>query len=107
MVKYQKDLVAAKVKKYFPTEDQDKILSDLSAFSADGSRVELAILKLSEGDLGKLYFYIEESNKNWRNVIALAEYPEEMANDTWKIDGAELFEIRRRDRQQYIDWLYS
>jgi hypothetical protein len=44
----------------------------------ESSRVHLAILKLSEGDPEKLLDYIEAARIDYRDVLAWAEYPEQL-----------------------------
>jgi len=67
MVEHNKDLVLAKIKQYFPHEIQGKILSSLSLSGED--RIQLAVLKLSEGDLEKLHIYLEAAIGDWRDVL--------------------------------------
>jgi len=50
---------------------------------------------------------LEVAKADWRDVLAWAEYPEEMKNDTWKMDAEEVKKIRERDRRQYLNWLNS
>lgn len=70
------------------------------------ARVQIAILKLSGGDLENLRAYVEIAISDYRDVLAYAEYPEEMSKNTWKMsDKEEVNRIQERDRQQYIDWL--
>jgi hypothetical protein len=72
--------------------------------SPEAERVALAILKLGEGDLGKLTEAIACARKDPRDVMAWAEYPEEIRLPP---DGgaAELDAARARDRAQYLRWL--
>ena len=108
MAEYNKDLIIKKIKQCFPNEDARQILSVLNNSSEKGEdRVLLAVLKLSEGNLEKLHFYLEAAKSDWRDVLAWAEYPEEMANDTWKMNAEKATKIRERDRKQYLDWLNS
>lgn len=69
-------------------------------------RVQIAILKLSGGDLENLRAYVEIAKSDYRDVLASAEFPEEMRKNAWKMSDKEVVKrIRERDRQQYIDWL--
>lgn len=113
MVEYSKDLVVAKVKRYFPNEDEEKIIGILNLYGKETSereweRVQIAILKLSDGNLEKLRKNVEIAKSDYRDVLAYAEYAEEMGKDTWRMsDKEEVRRIRERDRQQYLDWLHS
>jgi replication-associated recombination protein RarA len=104
MAEYTKDLILAKIKQTFPNEEPEKIFSILGR---NDERTQLAVLKLSEGDLEEMQRLLEVAKADWRDVLAWAEYPEEMKNDTWKMDAEEVKRIRERDRQQYLDWLNS
>ena len=111
MVDYNRDLVIAKARQCFPNEDQEKIIGILDLYGKEShvrelERVQIAILKLSGGDLESLRAYVEIAKRDFRDVLAYAEFPEEMSKDTWKMsDKEEVNRIRERDRQQYIDWL--
>jgi hypothetical protein len=111
MVDYNRDLVIAKAKQCFPNEDQEKIMGILDLYGKEPherelERAQIAILKFSGGDLESLRAHVETAKSDFRDVLAYAEYPEEMSKHTWKISDKEEVEmIRERDRQQYIDWL--
>jgi hypothetical protein len=111
MIDYNRDLVIAKARQCFPNEDPGKIMDILDLYgkefyARERERVQIAILKLSGGDLENLREYVEMAKSDFRDVLASAEYPEEMRRDTWKMsDKEEVKRIRERDRQQYIDWL--
>jgi hypothetical protein len=111
MVDYNRGLVIAKVRQCFPNEDQEKIMGILDLYGKEShvrelERVQIAILKLSGGDLENLREYVEVAKSDFRDVLASAEYPEEMSKNTWKMsDEEEVKRIQERDRQQYIDWL--
>ena len=111
MSSYPRDLVKAKAAKCFPSLDTDEVLSILDRYGTEvyereRERVHVAILKLSEGDRDKLLANLEIAKRDYRDILAYAEYPEEMTRDTWKMNNAdEVKQIRDRDRQQYEDWL--
>jgi hypothetical protein len=113
MVDYNRDLVIAKARQCFPDEDQGKVMDILDLYGKESherelERVQIAILKLSGGDLENLRANVETAKSDFRDVLAYAEFPEEMSKDTWKMsDKEEVKRIRERDRQQYIDWLHG
>ena len=74
------------------------------------SRVQLAVLKLSDGDIDKLADLVQIAKKDYRDVLAWAEYPEEMRTSPAEMKALppkEVRAIRRRDREQYLQWLYG
>ena len=74
---------------------------------AGRERVWLAIIKLAEGDLAALRKMTDAALTDFRDVLAWAEYPEQMREETWRMDESskEYREILERDRRQYEDWL--
>lgn len=70
-------------------------------------RVWLAILKLSGPDLGKLDHYTDVALTDFRDVLAWAEYPNQMSSKSWRMDQAssEYKAILKQDREQYEAWL--
>jgi hypothetical protein len=110
MIDYNRDLVIAKAKQCFPNEDQGKIMGILDLYHGpEKERVQISILKLSGGDLEDLRAEVESAKRDYRNVLAYAEFPEEMSewamSDKEEVNEEEEKRMRERDRQQYIDWL--
>jgi len=70
-------------------------------------RVQLAILKLSAGDSGKPRHNIDAAKVDYRDVLAWAEYPEQMQTCVSGFNSApEVIEgIMKRDKDQYQGWL--
>lgn len=91
------------IQREFPQMGSDEIESILSTYKSatdEGSnRVYAAILKLSNGDIELLKTYVQKANHDYRDIIALAEYPnysacafeddlpeekeEQLINDDW------------------------
>src|SRR5437867_11469176 len=111
MSEYNKDLVRAKVAQCFPGQEADEIIAILDLYGTEPyererERVQIAILKLSEGSVERLHANVEAAKRDYRDVLAYAEYPEEMSRATWRIsDQEEVRALRERDRRQYLDWL--
>ena len=68
----------ATLKQTFPHADQAELLRLLDTVpgesEASRSRVQLAVLTLSEGDAQKLRHYIDVAQIDWRDVLYWAEY---------------------------------
>lgn len=106
MVNYNKDLVTNKISQYFSKENQEKALAKLELYKGqEQERVQIAIIKLADGDLEKLISLVDVANGDFRDVLAWAEYPEQSKRYTWKMKDSEVKEIQYKDRQQYLDWL--
>ena len=108
-----RDLVTAKVRQTFPGKNPDDILAILDMYGEDPyetgrERVQLALLKLSDGNEDRLLDETQTAKIDFRDVIAPAEYP-----GFWKIGfvgAAELDakgrrKLKQRDLRQYLSWL--
>ena len=71
------------------------------------ARVQLAALKLANGDVARLGHYVEAAKCDWRDVLGAAEYPK-YTKKAFRIDAL-FFEERRSiidaDWQQYQEWI--
>lgn len=105
--------VLRKIKKMWPDADPQEILDLLNEYGTESyetgrARVQLGILKLSGGDRERLPDLVKMAKVDWRDILAYAEYPEEMRTSTTKrrdMPEEEARSIRERDRQQYEKWL--
>jgi hypothetical protein len=105
-------LVLQKAHRYFGSDKVEEVMAILdhytAATEAARARVQLGILKLSEGDVEKLTYWANLALSDYRDILAFAESPQEMATDPGEVgrmDGMAVRTLRERDRQQYIDWL--
>jgi hypothetical protein len=83
----------------------------MESYEREQDRVRLAILKLSGGDLAESLRMVSAAKRDYRDVLMWAEYPEE-GRALWAVrpnltqaEEERLEELRRRDRQQYEEWL--
>ncbi len=65
----------------------------------------MAALKLSGGRLADLERVMSQARQDYRDVLAWAEYPQELVQPTWRLGGREVERIRAADRAQYLAWL--
>lgn len=96
----------------FPMENSREVLAMLSEYGTDSwhreiARVRLAALKLAGGDLSRLRSAIETAKRDYRDVLAGAEYP---AYSRYVGPLAALSADERRrmidaDWRQYSEWL--
>lgn len=77
--RYNRELVVAKVKKFFPNENPDKILAilDLYGDRPEKHRVHVAIIKMSEGNIERLKECVATAIFDYRDVVGAAEYEED------------------------------
>jgi|ERR1041384_831282 hypothetical protein len=108
---FKREVVEAKVKSLFPNSASAEIpqsLDDVPHFNWSLERIQLAILKLSNGDLNQLHYYLALAKNDFHKVIRLAEYPEASRIgllNVVKLPDAEQERIFNQDLRQYIDWL--
>lgn len=109
---FHREIVEAKVESLFPNHDTTQTLQLLDEFHTRvaevAPRVQLAILKLSDGDLERLRYYLDAAKCDYRDVILPAENPEflRLPMDSWlAMSDAEKDRLSNRDVQQYLDWL--
>src|ERR1700737_5599288 len=84
---HSRDEVVAAVEVAFPEGSRARVLALLDGFGVESlererERVQLAILKLSEGNEEKLREFIAVAKRDYRDVLFWAEYPEESRLDT-------------------------
>ena len=82
-----RDEVVAAIQATFPEGARARVLELLDRYGAESyererERVQLAILKLSEGNEDKLREFIAAAKRDYRDVLFWAENPEESRLDT-------------------------
>jgi hypothetical protein len=103
-------LVDALVARLFAPGDRAEASGLLTEYGGEAHereaiRVRVAALKLSEGSLQRLRDLVARAKRDYRDVLAWAEYPEEMRIFTWRLPPAEQARIHSSDRAQYLAWL--
>lgn len=98
------------IRRDFPPSQFDAVIAVLKDYGLqrERSRVELAALKLENGDLAALRKHINTAIQDFRDVVAPAEYPEysrKVAGRVRKPPVEEEQGIIDSDRKQYEDWL--
>jgi hypothetical protein len=84
---HSREEIVAAVQKTFPEGAQARVLELLDSFGIEShererERVQLAILKLSEGNEEKLREFVAVAKRDYRDVLFWAENPEEARWDT-------------------------
>lgn len=105
-----KDRVARKIRQVFPDRDPVEILASLEQYGtgpqeAGRYRVYLAILKLcDEEKLPDPSHYVLAANRDFRDVLAWAEYPNQMKFGP-STDPGKSAAMKQMDLNQYRAWL--
>jgi hypothetical protein len=109
LMEYSEELVSKFFEKDFGDESNfTELFEFLMSFKGnEPERVQLAILKLSEGDPDKLRQNVELAKIDYRDVLAGAEYPEQMESGAtaYNTETEDYEAILARDREQYESWL--
>src|SRR5438477_10047120 len=84
---HSRDEVVAVVQGTFPAGGRTRVLELLDRYGVESyererERVQLAILKLSEGNEEKLREFVAVAKRDYRDVLFWAENPEEAKLDT-------------------------
>lgn len=104
------ELVRRLVDRLFVSEERAAAMTLLDSYGAavherEPVRVRVAALKLSKGDLPELERVVAHARRDYRDILGWAEYPEEMAQPTWRFPEDQVARIRAADRSQYLAWL--
>jgi hypothetical protein len=104
------ELVGLLVERLFPLDDRASVLAILDRYGSESHerevvRVRVAVLKLSGGDVAKLDRAVVHAKRDYRDVLAWAEYPDELIQPTWRLPDDQVARIRGADRTQYLAWL--
>jgi hypothetical protein len=113
MVRITRSKVLEKITQYWPDVDPQEVMNFLDEYGVESheqerARVQLAILKLSEGERARLEELVGIAKREFRDVLAYAEYPEEMSIGfigVRQLSSTEVKALRDRDKEQYLQWL--
>lgn len=97
----------AKIRQVFPQADPAEIRRQLDEYSGpERLRVQLAIVKLSDEDnRDSPTHYVDAARKDYRDVLAWAEFPQQLRPDWFTLSVTERAKVTKADRQQYARWL--
>jgi hypothetical protein len=113
MARIARGKVLEKIAQYWPGVDPQEIMNVLDQYGVEShergrARVQLAVLKLSGGQRDRLEELVRMAKRDYRDIVAYAEYPEEMRIGfvgVRRLTAEEVKAVRRRDREQYLEWL--
>jgi hypothetical protein len=107
------ELVQKKLRECFPdpqvAAEAEAVLEKYGrqSWHREPERVRLAMLMQCDGELGRLRELAALADRDYRDVLAGAEYPEEFRALPTTTSPQEMAAIRRRDRERYEKWLDS
>jgi len=99
------------LEKLFPWEEERENVVDIMGqyghedFQREGDRVRMAILKLAGKSPEQIRYYTLMACRDYRDVLASAEYPNHMNHYPWREkDPERLAQIQAEDLEQYQSW---
>jgi hypothetical protein len=98
-------LVARKLTEHFAPSDRERARDVLA--DVDLPRVQLAAIKLSDGDIGSLERYVLLAHIDWRDVVGPAESRQYLAAGSAARDRPDVDDLVESDRIAYERWLES
>ncbi len=93
--------IARIIQRDYGSYDSHEVWAILKDYRQQSYRVYSAALKQGNGDLDTLRKMIDRANRDFRDLLGSAEYPEQMRrgfNSGYDPD------VATRDEQQYQDW---
>lgn len=63
------------------------------------------MLKISGGDLNLIRKNIATAKQDNRDILAYAEYPRQMGQDSWKLSPVQNRALVAADLKEYEEWL--
>jgi hypothetical protein len=105
------DILQTKLLKLFPDPEKRGAAEGalrrygMESYENEPVRVRLAVLKISGGDLDRIRRNIATAKQDCRDILAYAEYPRQMGQDSWKSSPAQNRALVAADRRGYEEWL--
>ena len=89
----------------FPENEIETVFLKLSqcTYLKGKNRIWTAVLKLANGNISMIDQYIDDANRDWRDVIAQAEYPE-YAKVLFSKSEVTKRKAIEKDSKQYEKW---
>lgn len=76
-------------------------------YEREPERVRVAILKVAGTSLEEIRQWVGIAKNDYRDVLASAEYPNELAAPTWEMADDTCRQIRHKDAREYDEWIGS
>ena len=77
----------------------------LEKYERERTRVQLAILKVAGISFEQIKKWTDIAKQDYRDVLASAEYPNQLTAPTWRFTAPERKAIEDKDAEQYRRWI--
>jgi len=104
-------LLTRKILELFPDPDARAIVYEelarygLEQHEREPERVRVAILKVAGGSLDEIREWVSIAKNDYRDVLASAEYPNQLVARTWGMTAERQRQIKLKDARQYEEWI--
>ena len=104
-------VLAGKLVKMFPDPAVRAQVEDelnrygLEEYERERPRVQLAILKVASTGIEKIKEWTDIAKRDYRDVLASAEYPNQLIAPTWRLPSSERKVIEDKDEEQFRRWI--
>ena len=105
------EILKSKLLTMFPENDaRQEIIKILNQYGTETyekeiDRVQLDILKLAGTSIEAVRMWVDVAKRDYRDILAAAEYPNQLLAPTWKMAKDEITRIQASDRKQYEEWI--
>ena len=105
------ELLVKKLGMIFPNATtRERVIAILNQYGTEPYekeivRVQLDILKLAGNSIEDVEKWVDIAKKDYRDILASAEYPSELLAPTWRMPKDEVSRIQATDRNQYEEWV--
>lgn len=106
-----KAVLARKLGSMFPDPGTRSVVEEelnrygTESYEKDPWRVRLDVLKIAGTSVDKIKEWVGIAKNDSRDVMAAAEYPEELVKPTWNFPASEQKAVLNRDKNQYLKWI--
>jgi hypothetical protein len=110
MINYN-NLLSEKLAKMFPDPAARlRVANELDRYGPEKherekSRVRLAILKVAGTEMEQIKKWTDIAKRDYRDVLASAEYPNQLTTPTWELSASDRKAIENKDAEQYRKWI--
>lgn len=100
-------LLDKKIQQVFPATEPTEVKRVLDEYTGpERPRVQLAIVKLCDEDgHDSMRRHVDAACQDYRDVLAWAEYPQQLRPDWFSLSVTERAKVVKADRQQFARWL--
>ena len=104
-------ILERKLSVLFPdAAEREAVQAELDRYGTESyeqgvDRVRLAVIRLAGGSLEEVRRQVDIAKRDFRDTLAMAEYPAQLVAPTWRMPPEEVQRLVQQDFEQYRRWL--